>query len=195
MCPGGMVVPATAYSHSNIVNGMSLYRRNSKYANAAVVAGVHPNELLNKESTPLEAIDWLEELEQKFYNYTNNYNAVAVRISDFIDNISSNSLPESSYPFDLVTAEVNELLPKRIIESLQQGLFKFTRKLKSYDQGVLIGLESKTSSPVQALRDKKNYTCGYQNLYIAGEGSGWAGGIISSAADGIKAALALLKRN
>jgi uncharacterized protein len=194
MCPGGIIVPATAYANSNIVNGMSYFKRDGAYANAAVVAGIHVNELLEKEVHPLEAIDWLDELENKFYSYSNSYNAPAIKISDFIKQKSTQTLPLSSYPFKLISADINLLLPARIINTMRDGLIQFNNKLKDYDQGVLVGLESKTSSPVQVIRDKEKLNSFYNNFYLAGEGSGWAGGIISSAADGIKVALAILKK-
>lgn len=193
MCPGGIVVPATAYKNANIVNGMSNYQRNGQFANAAIVAGIHPNELLNKEASPSEALDYLEQLEQSFYNFAKGYNAPAVRISDFLQNRPSASLPSSSYIFDLIPTDINELLPKRIVNTMQTGLKQFNNKLHGYDQGVLIGLESKTSSPIQVIRDKETLKTCYSNFYLAGEGSGWAGGIISSAADGIRVALSILK--
>ena len=194
MCPGGMIVPATAYENANIVNGMSYYKRDGRFANAAVVAGVHPNDLLNKEAEPLEVLEWLEQLEQKFHAYSGGYMAPYVRIGDLLQGRLSNELPDSSYPLGLINADVHELLPNIIIEGMKIGLTQFSHKLNGYDQGVLVGLESKTSSPIQAIRDKENFTCGFENLYIAGEGSGWAGGIISSAADGIRVAMAILKK-
>ena len=192
MCPGGMIVPATAYANSNIVNGMSYYQRNGEFANAAVVVGIHPNELIGKEASPLEALDYLENLENAFYKYTNGFDAPAIRISDFIKGTDSQTLPHSSFPFELISANMDELLPSRIINTMQDGLRQFSNKLKGYDQGVLIGLESKTSSPIQVVRDKEKLNSLYDNLYLAGEGSGWAGGIISSAADGIKVAMSIL---
>ena len=192
MCPGGFVVPATPYKHTNIVNGMSLYQRNSIYANAAVVVGAHPNELLGKTAMPLEALEWLEQLEASFYNYSHSYDAPAVQIADFMNKKPSNTLPDSSYPFNLVAADMEELLPPTIIAQLRNGLKSFSKKLKGYEEGILIGLESKTSSPIQVLRDKKTLFTNINNLIVAGEGSGWAGGIMSSAADGIRAAMSVL---
>src|SRR5690606_7664468 len=85
MCPGGIVVPAAAYSETNIVNGMSYYSRNGKYANAACVAGIHPNDLAGRDVEPLEALDILEKLERKFYNFTGNYQAPACSITNFLN--------------------------------------------------------------------------------------------------------------
>lgn len=193
MCPGGVIVPATPYSHTNIVNGMSLYNRGNKWANAAVVVGVHPDELLRKEAGPIAALEYLETLESRFFDYSGSYAAPAISIKGLLGNGISGAPIKSSYPFRLVPADIGELLPKLIYDELKIGLSLFCKKLKGYDQGSLIGLESKTSSPVQVLRDREKYTCSFNNLYVVGEGSGWAGGIISSAADGVKAALALLK--
>ncbi len=194
MCPGGIVVPASAYKHTNIVNGMSLYKRSNEFANAAIVVGTHPDELIGKQSSPIEALEWLEMLESKFYDYTNSYKAPSIKINDFLNNKVSTNLGKTSYPMGLVEADIKELLPRQIIESLKEGLLVFQNKLKGYESGTLIGLESKTSSPIQVVRNKETYSSGYDNLYLSGEGSGWAGGIVSSAADGVKVALSVLSR-
>ncbi len=194
MCPGGIVVPATPYAHTNIVNGMSLYNRDNLWANAAVVAGVHPNELTGKNASPLEALEWLERLEHKFFSYSGSFDAPAIRIDDFINDKNSKKLSKSSYPFNLAPANIKDLLPEIVVQSLKEGLQGFNRKLNGYGTGMLIGLESKTSSPIQVIRDKNTLSSGYDNLYIAGEGSGWAGGIVSSAADGLKVGLSILEQ-
>jgi uncharacterized protein len=188
MCPGGIVVPATAYEHTNVVNGMSYYKRNNPWANAAVVAGINLEKYLGRSVSPHETIDWLEKLESLFYEFSGGYNAPAATISSFIQGKNTGQLPQSSYPFSLIEADFRVLLPKGIIVPLVEGLTQFCNKLKGYETGIILGLESKTSSPIQALRDPVFMTTGYQNLYLAGEGSGWAGGIISSAADGLKIA-------
>jgi uncharacterized protein len=188
MCPGGIVVPSTAYKHTNIVNGMSFYNRSNKWANAAVVATVNLEKLLNRRIETLEAISWLESLESSFYNYSNGYDAPASRIADFLADRPTNKLPQSSYPFNLYEADFNELLPSKLIHPLKEGLTEFCRKMKGYESGIILGLESKTSSQLQVDRDPVSMNTIFENLYIVGEGSGWAGGIISSAADGLKAA-------
>ncbi|MCP5104711.1 MAG: NAD(P)-binding protein, partial [bacterium] len=195
MCPGGRVVPAAAYKNTNIVNGMSNYRRSSPFANAAVVAGVHLNRLLNRELEALEALEWLQRLEEKFFDFSNSYAAPACKVADFLCGGVSGSITKSSYPFDLVPADFSGLLPAEIIVALREGMADFGRKLKGFEQGVMMGLESKTSSPVQVVRDKSGRCELVENLYISGEGSGYAGGIISSAADGIKAAMDIILKN
>lgn len=189
MCPGGIVVPAAAYSETNIVNGMSYYQRNGRFANAACVAGVHPDELAGKTLSPMEALEIVENLETAFYQHTGNYRAPACTIAGFLKNQGKQSSFESSYPLGLVAAPLWELLPETVVKSLQAGLADFIRKIKGFETGNLLGLESKTSSPVQALRQPNGQCEGFENLYIVGEGSGYAGGIVSSAADGIKAAM------
>lgn len=189
MCPGGTVVPSAAYANTNIVNGMSFYQRNGKFANAACVAGIHPDELAGKTVSPIDAINNLQKLEETFYNYSNNYSAPACSISDFISSKSKNTNLDSSYPLGLTPAPLWEMLPKPIIKAMQAGLLDFNRKIRGFDTGNLLGLESKTSAPIQVIREKNGLVENFDNLYMIGEGSGYAGGIISSAADGIKAAM------
>jgi hypothetical protein len=192
MCPGGIVVPAAAYANTNIVNGMSFYNRNGNFANAACVAGIHPGELAGKTVSPLEALENLQNLEEKFYQFTNSYSAPACRITNFLKHKNRDKKMESSYPLGLTSAPLWELLPKTIVTSLQAGLTDFIRKMRGFETGNLIGLESKTSSPIQVVREKNGLVEGFDNLYIVGEGSGYAGGIISSAADGVRAAMTLV---
>ena len=194
MCPGGKVVPASPVQGLGVVNGMSNYKRNSDWANSAIVAGINLNELLEKEVEPLEAINWLRNLEEKYYNFSNSYKAPAVNIGDFIASKISSDFEKSSYPFDLVAADFRTLLPEKIAESIAEGMKFFCDKIKGFEKGTMIGLESKTSAPVQAIREKSGKVENFQNLYISGEGSGFAGGIISSAADGIRAAMDIISR-
>ncbi len=193
MCPGGTVVSASAYGDTNIVNGMSNYARNGKFANAAVVAGVNLEKLLGRVVSAEESLCWTEELERSFY--MEGYSAPACSIKDFSMKSSSPSVPSvsgSSYPFGLKAAPLWEMLPKDVSDSLRQGLKIFTRKLKGFDDGVILGLESKTSAPIQVIRGTGGLCDGFSNLYVSGEGSGYAGGIISSGTDGIKAAMDII---
>ncbi|HRX12750.1 MAG TPA: hypothetical protein P5210_13910, partial [Draconibacterium sp.] len=192
MCPGGIVVPAAAYENTNIVNGMSFYSRSGNFANAACVAGIHPDELAGKTVSPIEALENLQKLEEKFYQFTGSYSGPACRITDFLKQRNKESTMESSYPLGLTWAPLWELLPKTVASSMQVGLTDFIRKMRGFENGNLIGLESKTSSPVQVVREKNGLVEGFENLYLIGEGSGFAGGIISSAADGVKAAMGLV---
>ncbi len=189
MCPGGVVVPATAYGDTNIVNGMSLYQRDGGFANAACVAGINLSQLLGRELTPLDSLDWLGALEKTFFQYNKSYQAPFCRITDFINCREPVGTPQTSYPLGLTPAPLWELLPPEISISIREGLKDFGRKIKGFETGIIMGLESKTSSPIQVLREESGLCCGFSNLYVVGEGSGYAGGIISSGTNGIKAAL------
>jgi len=191
MCPGGVVVPAAAYADTNIVNGMSNFARDSEYANAAVVAGVDLGSLLGHPVTALESLLWLEELERSFFRLGSSYRAPAMRISDFLSGATGAILPESSYVLGLEPVDLKALLPAGLIGPLREGLAEFCRKLKGYEEGILLGLESKTSAPLQVERHPEKLYSQFLNLYVAGEGSGWSGGIVSSAADGLRVAQAI----
>lgn len=193
MCPGGKIVPAAPYGDVNIVNGMSLYNRDSPFANAAIVAGINLEKHLGRELDPLESLEWLEELERSFFR--GDYRAPASTIGDFLSGKSGSSLGESSYPPGLNPADLSTMLPSPVSDAMKRGLLDFSRKLKGFDQGNIMGLESKTSAAIQVLRDRDGLAEGFENLYICGEGSGYAGGIISSAADGLRGALSIISRH
>lgn len=195
MCPGGVVVPATAYADTNIVNGMSLYNRDGEFANAACVAGVNLSQLLGREVSALEALDWLGALEQDFFRYSKGYQAPFCRIKDFVHCREPKGDVPSSYPLGLVPAPLWNMLPPEVSASIREGLKEFSRKIRGFETGIIMGLESKTSSPLQVLREPGGLCIGFENLYLVGEGSGYAGGIISSGTNGIKAALEIAGAN
>jgi len=194
MCPGGMVVPAATYAHVNIVNGMSNYQRNGKFANAGCVAGVHPDQLAGRNLSASEALQWLEELEQSFYSFSNGYQAPSCTISEFISGKDPDTVQESSYPLGLKPAPLWKMVPPVVTNALREGLKDFEHRLNGYNRGILLGLESKTSSPIQVLREQNGLCTGFDNLFLAGEGSGYAGGIVSSAADGIRIAMKIIEK-
>ncbi len=194
MCPGGIIVPAAAYGNTNIVNGMSYYKRDGKFANAACVAGINLDSLLGREVAPLEALDWLEELEKKFYKYSESFKAPCCTIKNFILKKETIDKIETSYSLGPEPAALWDLLPTEVSNSITEGLREFSKKIKGFSEGNILGLESKSSSPIQVVREKDGLCMEIENLYVAGEGSGWSGGIISSAADGIKAALSIIKK-
>ena len=191
MCPGGMVVPAAAFKEKSVVNGMSQYQRDGQYANAGCVAGVHPDMLLGHTCSPGEILDWMDELEGSFFALSNSYNIPANMAADYMQKRESKAIGNSSYPLGLQSAPLYNLIPKMVSQAIIDGITDFSRKLHGFDRGLLMGLESKTSSPIQVSRDREGKCTDFENLYFVGEGSGYAGGIISSAADGVKCALAL----
>jgi uncharacterized protein len=138
---------------------------------------------------PWKPLNLVENLERSFFTYTGDYRAPACSITDFLNRSLRKSSFETSYPLGLLPSPLWEMLPPGIVKSMQAGLTDFIRKIRGFENGNLLGLESKTSSPVQVLRQPSGKCEGFENLYIMGEGSGYAGGIISSAADGIKTAM------
>ena len=195
MCPGGKIIPSSAYKNANIVNGMSLYNRGGKFANAACVAGVNLDRLNGRQISPLEALDWLENLEKRFYEYSDGFKAPFCSIKNFIDREVRSSIVESSYPLGLKLAPLWDLLPTQVSSSIGEGLKGFSKKIKGFETGIIMGLDSKSSSPVQVLRGEKYLCAGFENFYVAGEGSGYSRGIISSGADGIKIARAIINKD
>jgi uncharacterized FAD-dependent dehydrogenase len=193
MCPGGTVVPAAAYEGTNIVNGKSDYARAGRWANAAVVAGLSLGSLLGRDIDADGALDWLEALERGYHSFAGGYRSPSMTVRDFLSGKTGGALMPSSYPLGLVTADFRDLLPAGLVAPLREGLRSFCGKLRGYETGQLLGLESKTSAPVQALRHPGLLHSRYENLYVAGEGSGWSGGIVSSAADGLRVAQALCR--
>jgi len=192
MCPGGVIVPATAVKEANIVNGMSRYLRNDNFANAACVATVNLGNLLNRDVSAKETLDWMEKLENHFYEFSQGYKAPTCTIRDFINKKITKDVSQTSYPMGIIQAPLWELLPNDIENAMREGLKDFIRKMKGFETGNIMGLESKTSAPIQVDRDKNGRCTGFENLYIVGEGSGYAGGIISSGADGVKAAMNII---
>lgn len=191
MCPGGQVVPAAAFEERSVVNGMSYYARDGEYSNAGCVAGVHPDMLLGHTATPIEILDWLDKLEKEFYVFSKNLVLPANKVFDYGRRKESKEMVYSSYGLGLQAAPLYDMVPSIVSTAIAQGLENFSRKLKGFERGTLMGLESKVSSPLQVIREKDGKCEGFDNLYFVGEGSGFAGGIISSAADGVRCAMGI----
>jgi uncharacterized FAD-dependent dehydrogenase len=194
MCPGGSVVPASTENDRLVVNGMSNSRRNLKWANAGLVAGVTPEDVFKftGDKSAMAGINFRDELEkQAFLNGGEGLTAPAQRVGDFVKGQLSADLPEGSYSPGMIASPVHFWLPPFIAESLRFGLKRINKQLKGFitNDAVVLGLESRTSSPVRLPRDKKTYQYkGISGMYPAGEGAGYAGGIVSSAVDGINVA-------
>lgn len=189
MCPGGRIVQSAPDAVSSVVNGMSNYARDGFFANSAVVTPFSLEEAAKKEITAGAAIDLLEEMEHKFYNYRKSFDVPAMKISDIIHGGKTSKLPESSFSFGIIPADLSEFFPENVYARLKKGLEIFCRKLDCFENGIAAGFESKTSAPIKCLRNQDLTAAPFTNLYICGEGSGYSGGIISSAADGIKTAM------
>lgn len=192
MCPGGVIVPAGSGSQELVVNGMSASARAGKLANSGMVVEVRPGDFPEYASSGgLELMDFQEDIEKKIYSLSgNSIVAPAQRMDDFISGHISESLPETSYAPGIKSADFNMLLPPFITERLKKGFLEFDRKRKGFlsHDAILVGLESRTSSPIRIPRNKETYEhIELENLYPVGEGAGYAGGIVSAAIDGINA--------
>jgi uncharacterized FAD-dependent dehydrogenase len=171
---------------------MSRYLRDENFANAACVATTNLGNILKREVSAMETLDWMEKLERSFYEFSSDYKAPYCSISDFLNKKLSGGNAQSTYPMGIEKAPLWEMLPKEIELAMRPGLNDFIRKMKGFETGNVLGLESKTSAPIQVDREKEGVCTGFNNLYVIGEGSGYAGGIISSAADGVKAAMKIV---
>lgn len=191
MCPGGVIVPAGTGPDELVVNGMSASARAGKYANSGMVVEIRPEDIdTQKYHGPLGMMEMQEDLEKSFYaNGHDNIMAPAQRMTDFVNGKLSDNLPSVSYPPGVYTADFNNLLPQFISYRLAEGFKEFGRKAKGFltPDGIMIGLESRTSSPVRIIRDEEKLNSPLlNNLYPAGEGAGYAGGIVSAAVDGMR---------
>lgn len=196
MCPGGVIVPAASAPGQLVVNGMSSSSRGSRWANSGMVVEIHPGDFPEFESEgPLEMLALQEKLEHDFFLAAGStLKAPAQRMTDFVNGKVSTTLPASSYTPGLLSLPLHFLLPPFISGRLREGFRRMGRKSRGFlsPDAVLIGLESRTSSPVRIPRDNSTMEhVSVPGLYPAGEGAGYAGGIVSAAIDGARAAEAL----
>jgi hypothetical protein len=193
MCPGGTVIPTPTEPRRLALNGMSNAARDSGEANSAVVVTVTPKDF--GADDPLAGIAFQRKLEEAAYRAGGGgYQAPAQRLREFLEGAKPSDLPPVNYQPGVTPADLRSLLPEWIAESLVKGLGAFFMKMKELDspQSVVLGFETRTSSPVRILRSADGMSPRVAGLFPAGEGSGYAGGITSSAVDGIRAADELL---
>lgn len=189
MCPGGLIVPASTAPGEIVVNGMSLSRRDSLFANSGVVTSVELEDLAryNSEGT-LMGVAFQREVEQKMFQAGDGTQAApAQRITDFIKKKESENLPATSYIPGIFPAPLHELLPSWIYERLAYGIRGFDHKMNGfiYPDAIVVATESRTSSPVRIPRHASNgMHIEIDGLFPCGEGAGYAGGIVSAAMDG-----------
>ncbi len=193
MCPGGILVPSATAPGEMLLNGMSNSARNSKWANAGIVVSVNPGDVKGfEEYGPLQLMKFRESVEQKMFAYGGgSIKAPAQRMNDFVKGRISESLPATSYFPGAYSAPLHELLPDFVTGRMQKAFLEFNKKMKGYytRDALLLGVESRTSSPVRIPRDPHTLMhISLANLYPCGEGAGYAGGIVSSALDGINVA-------
>jgi uncharacterized FAD-dependent dehydrogenase len=196
MCPGGFIVPSATSQEEVVVNGMSPSGRNSPYANSGIVVEIKPEDLVKYSSFgELAGIEFQKELEREAWkNGGHTQRAPAQRLADFVNGDNSTSIPEVSYFPGVTSSPLHSWLPKSLGRRLRDGFRLFGQVMNGYltNEAVVLGVESRTSSPVRIPRDpvKLNHIR-IKGLYPCGEGSGYAGGIVSSAVDGMRAAEAI----
>ena len=205
MCPGGHIVPAGSEAGSCVVNGMSASHRNSPYANSGMVVQINPEDIPGDD--PLRGLEFQESLERLAYSEAHNSQlsivnyqlstAPAQRLKDFVEGRASKDLPACSYLPGIVPSRLDLWLPVHIGKRLQRGFRDFERKYPGFltNEAVILGVESRSSSAVRIPRNPESLeSISTPGLYPCGEGAGYAGGITSSALDGINAALAICKK-
>ena len=198
MCPGGLMVPAATAPGEIVVNGMSMSRRDSRWANSGIVTTVTEKDLapLLDQHGHLAGLALQSQVEQAAFaaNGEGSQKAPAQRLRDFLEGRESSDLPRVSYVPGVVPVDMRRVLPPRIAEQLAHAFGKFTASMKGFlcEDAVIVGVESRTSSPVRIPRQARTLTHPQvPNLYPCGEGAGYAGGIVSAAMDGQRVAAAV----
>ena len=193
MCPGGILVPSSTEPGELVLNGMSNSARNSKWANAGVVVSVEPEDLPHYQKYgPLSSLEFQRDVERSMFDFSSSFKAPAQRMMDFCRRVPSANLPASSYHPGTVPAPLHELLPENISLRLKYAFPYVGNKLMHgyyTNEALLLGVESRTSSPVRLPRDPQTLEhVDLPGLYPCGECAGYSGGIVSSALDGIRCA-------
>ena len=204
MCPGGVLVPSSTEPETVVLNGMSNSRRNSRWANAGVVVSIEPEDVPTKYASAgaFGLLDYQRDIERSMYAALRGgesaagglhpFAAPAQRMTDFCKGVVSKDLPETSYRPGAVSAPLHRILPPAVARRLQKAFPLVDRTIRGYytRDALLLGVESRTSSPIRICRDPETLECeGFPGLYPCGEGAGYSGGIVSSAIDGIRCAV------
>lgn len=196
MCPGGQVMASNSEKNSIVTNGMSNFARDGKNANSAVLVNVTVDDYY--KNSPLDGMFFQEDLERKAFELGgSNYNAPVQKVGDFITGEPTVEFGkvQPTYMPGVTGANLNEILPQFVSETLKKGIVQLDKKLHGFadKDAILTGVETRSSSPVQITRDKDNLnSVNLQGLYPCGEGAGYAGGIMTAAIDGIKCAIKVL---
>lgn len=202
MCPGGYIIPAASAPGQLVVNGMSPANRGTRWANSGMVVEILPEDIpdaADPKENALKMMRFQEKIENDFFEASGHtQQAPAQRMADFVEGRLSETLPRSSYPPGLISARVDKLLPPGVSRRLREGFRVFGTKQRGFltNEAVLIGDETRTSSPVRIPRDRETMRhIAVEGLYPCGEGAGYAGGIVSAAIDGMAVARAIAAEN
>ncbi len=193
MCPGGVLVPSATDSNQMLLNGMSNSNRSSKWANAGIVVSINPGDIPEYEKYgALQLLKFQQDVEAKMFQFSGGtQKAPAQRMDDFVKGKETVNLPASSYFSGIISAPLHELLPPFVASRLKKAFLEFNKKMRGYytPDALLLGVESRTSSPVRIPRNPETLEhISLKGIYPCGEGAGYAGGIVSSALDGINVA-------
>lgn len=194
MCPGGQVVASASEQGGLVVNGMSPFKRDTGLANSALVVSVDPGDF---PAGPLGGMEFQRKYEHLAWKVSRDYRAPAQTSRSFLERTAPDLKVKfrPSYRPGLVPADLRKILPDFVTESLEHGLRDFERKLPGFStQGLMIGVETRTSDPVRILRGEDGQSVNCRGLYPTGEGAGYAGGIMSAAMDGYHQARRLMER-
>ncbi len=196
MCPGGYVVPSQSEENTIVTNGMSEFSRNGANANSALVVSVSPDDY---GKNPLDGVEFAKKIEQKAYTLAgSNYSAPACTAGKLLGDRTSlsGSVLTPTYSLGVTECDFTQLFPKFVTDMMSTGLRCFSKKMKCFGESdaVLTGPETRTSSPVRILRNENMQSVSVNGLYPCGEGAGYAGGIMSAAVDGVKAAEKIIAR-
>lgn len=197
MCPGGSVVAATSLQEHVVVNGMSMHARDLENANSAILVPMQANEIAIEDV--FAGMRYVDTLEKKAYTLGgSNYRAPAQRVQDFLDNKPSTKLGSitPSYPLGVTLCNLHDLFDQQTCDSLRKALLVFNQKIGGFahPDAMLTAVETRSSSPIRICREDNLEAKQIHGLYPCGEGAGYAGGIISSAIDGMKCAEAIIKQ-
>ncbi|HNY21052.1 MAG TPA: FAD-binding protein, partial [Treponemataceae bacterium] len=202
MCPGGLIVPSATEDSGIVINGMSPSSRNTRWSNAAIVVETRPEDvpaefrkLRDGQDDALAGLRFRTWVEEEAKKQGDGQKAPAQRLEDFLAGKDSTTLPECSYSPGIVASRLDRWLPEQIRDRLAEAFVDFDKNMKGFvcKEAVLVAPETRTSSPVRILRDPKTLESpAIAGLYPAGEGAGYAGGIVSSAMDGERCADAIV---
>ena len=194
MCPGGNLMPTGAQEGHLAINGMSYHARNSGFANAAVVVNVTREDYY--KGHPLDGMHFQAAIEKAaFQAGGGNYFSPAQRLTDFLKGRESKGTLRSSYKPGVTNARLDKVLPEFVVNSLRGALSEYNKRMQGFltDEAIVAGVETKTSAPIVMFRDKGLQSESHPGIFPAGEGAGYAGGIVSAALDGVKIGRAVVE--
>jgi uncharacterized FAD-dependent dehydrogenase len=204
MCPGGQIVPAGTSPDEAVVNGMSFSKRDSEFANSALVVTIDPDDALlepyREKHGVLAGLRFQEDMERRAAEFGGgNFTVPVQTLTDFVAGATPSSdspLPPTSYRLGVKHAPLHKLYPPPVVAALTAAVADFDRKMPGYlsSDALLHGVETRTSSPLRVERNRTTHEASVPGLFVCGEGAGFAGGIVSAAADGCGCAVAIARQ-